>query len=92
MTISVALSVNPTSPTHGETVTCTYNVSGNSSGGGTPVSVTGEVTVGTSTFPVTASFTMPGAPAAAESFEVPTCPGLTFTATAQPNVFTAVVP
>jgi len=41
---------------------------------------------------VTASFTMPGGAAAAESFEVPTAAGLTFAATGKPNVFTATVP
>lgn len=90
--VTVTLAVSPTAPAHGATVTATYNVAGNGAGTGTPVSVTGAVTVGSASFPVTASFTMPGAPAAAESFAVPACTGLTFQATAQPNVFTAVVP
>lgn len=92
MTISVALAVSPAAPAHGATVTAAYTVSGNSSGAGAPVSLTGTATVGSSSFPVTASFTLPGAPVLAETFAVPTCPGLTFKATANPAVFTAVVP
>lgn len=92
MAIAVTLAISPAAPAHGATVTCTYTVTGNTAGAGTPVSVAGTVTVGTSKFPVTASFTMPGAPAAAEVFAVPTAAGLTFKATSAANVFTAVVP
>jgi hypothetical protein len=46
---------------------------------------------------VTATYTVAGRHSArhtlgAETFTVPTCTGLTFKATAVPNVFTAVVP
>lgn len=92
MAISVTLAVSPAAPAHGATVTATYAVSGAAAGPGTPVSVTGTATVGGQSFPVTASFTLPGAPAAAVTYAVPTCPGLTFKATAAANTFTAVVP
>lgn len=91
MSVSVTLTVSPAAPVHGAVVTATYVVSGNS-GAGTPVSITGEATVGASSFPVSVSFTMPGAAAAAVTYAVPACPGLTFTATANPAAFTAVVP
>lgn len=92
MAIAVTLAISPTAPAHGATVTATYTVTGNSSGAGTPVSVSASVTIAGKAFPVTASFTMPGAVAAAETFAVPTAAGLTFKATSAANVFTAVVP
>lgn len=92
MAVSVSLVISPTTtPAHGSTVTATYVVSGNT-GAGTPVSITGTAVVGSASFPVTASFTLPGAPAAPVTYAVPTCPGLTFTPTANPAAFTAVVP
>ncbi|HMG64281.1 MAG TPA: hypothetical protein VK599_15150 [Streptosporangiaceae bacterium] len=93
MAVTVSLTVSPAAPAHGSTVTATYAVSGNASGPGTPVTLTGEATVGGQSFPVTASFTIPSTAAAAMTFAVPTCPGLTFKASAaSPAVFTAVVP
>jgi hypothetical protein len=91
--VSVALSVSPSAPNHGDTVTATYTVSGLAPSAGTPVAVNGSVTIGGGTpIPVTGSFTLPGAPAATVTYAVPTCPGLAFKATANPAVFTAVVP
>jgi hypothetical protein len=92
MAVSVSLAVSPAAPAHGATVTATYAVSGNTSGPGTPVTITGTATVGGQSFPVTASFTIPGAAAAAVTYAVPTCPGLTFKQGPAANVFTAVVP
>lgn len=92
MAISVTLVPSSEMPNHGDTLTVTYVVQGNSSGPGTPVTLSGEITVGTTQYPITASLQLPGTPALAETFEVPTCPGLTFQATANPAVFTAVVP
>jgi hypothetical protein len=60
-------------------------------GAGTAVTVTGTAKVGTSSFPVTASFTMPGT-AETVTYAVPTAAGLAFKATSAANVFTAVVP
>lgn len=90
--VSVAMTVSPAVPAHGATVTATYVVTGNTSGPGTPVVVSGSVTVDGTAIPVTASFTLPGAPSAAVTYATPTCPGLTFQPTANPAVFTAVVP
>lgn len=92
MAISVSLDVEPQAPNHGDTVTATYTVTGNDTTPATPETVTGDANVGGTDFPVTASVTLPGTSALAETFTVPTASGLTFTATAQPNVFTAIVP
>jgi hypothetical protein len=90
--VTVTLGVSPSAPAHGATVTATYSVSGASPGAGTPVSVAGSVIVGGQSYPVTGSFTMPGAPAPTVTYAVPTAAGLTFAATGNPAVFTAVVP
>jgi hypothetical protein len=93
MAVTVALTVSPSAPASGQTITLTYVVSGNA---GTPagtVTVTGSAKVGSATYPVSGTLTLAGAPAAAEAFAVPTCPGLTFKVSpASPNVFTAVTP
>jgi hypothetical protein len=90
--VTVTLSVSPSAPAHGATVTATYAVSGVSPGAGTPVTLDGSVTVGGTAIPVTGSFTLPGAPAATVTYATPTAAGLTFAATSNPAVFTAVVP
>ena len=90
--ISVTLTVSPTSPAHGATVTAMYSVQGNSPGPGETVTVSGQVTIGGTEYQGSGSFTAPGAPALPEAFAVPTAAGLTFTATSNPAVFTAVVP
>jgi len=92
MAIGVTLTVSPSAPASGSTVTATYTVTGNTPGPGTPVTLAGDVTIGSVNYPVSATLTMGGTPALAETFSVPVCPGLTFKATAQPNVFAAVVP
>lgn len=92
MAVTVSLVISPTTaPAHGATLTATYVVSGNT-GAGTPVALTGTAVVGSSSFPVTASFTLPGAAVAPVTYAVPTCPGLAFKATSSPAAFTAVVP
>ncbi len=91
MAVSVTLAVSPVSPNHGDTVTAAYSVQGVPSSR-TPVTVQGSVTIGGNTpIPVSASFTLPGA-ADTVTCTVPACPGLTFKPTADPAVFTAVVP
>ncbi len=90
--VSVSLSVSPSAPNHGDTVTAAYTVTGNDPGGATVGTVNGDVVIGGTDYKVSATVSLPGTPALAESFQVPVCPGLTFKATAQPNVFTAVVP
>ncbi len=92
MAISVSLSVSPAAPNHGDTVTATYTVTGNSGTAAVNASVSGSATVGSTTYPVSASVTIPAVAPLSQSFAVPACPGLTFAATANPAVFTAVVP
>jgi hypothetical protein len=92
MAVTVTLSVSPSSPNHGDTVTAAYSVQGNASGPGTPVTIAATATVGGQSFPVTTSFTLPGTPAAAVTYAVPACPGLTFRQGSASNVFTALVP
>lgn len=90
--VSVTLAVTPSAPAHGDTVTAVYTVTGNDPGGTTVGSVTGDAVIGGTDYKVSAVISLPGAAALPESFQVPACPGLAFKATAQPNVFTAVVP
>ncbi len=92
MAVTVTLSVAPASPNHGDTVTATYAVSGNDPVPGPSATVSGDVTVGGTPFHVTTTITAPGTAALPVSYSVPTCPGLTFSPTANPAVFTAVVP
>jgi hypothetical protein len=87
MTVNATLTVSPASPAHGDTVTATYAVSGNAA-------QTAEVDgvahfSGLPDVQVSTTLTLPKA---AESFDVPTVAGLTFKATADPHVFTALVP
>jgi len=86
MAITVTLTVSPTNPGHGATVTATYAVSGNSA---VSVPVTGNVNIGGTDYNVAATLTEP---ALAESYSAPVAAGLTFTATGDPHVWTAVVP
>ena len=90
--VTVTLTVTPGSPAHGATLTAAYVVSGNADAPGTPVAISGSVTIGAVQFPVNTAFTMPGSPAAAVTYAVPTAAGLTFSPTSNPAVFTAVVP
>lgn len=92
MAVAASLTVSPAAPAHGQTVTATYAVSGNNPVAPTVAAVTGDANVGGQDLIVTTTLTLPGTPAAVETFAVPTCPGLTFTATADPHVFTALVP
>lgn len=92
MAVTASLTVSPSSPAHGATVTATYSVSGNNPIAPQVATVSGDANVGGQDFAVTTTLTLPGTPAAAETYAVPTCPGLTFTATADPHVFTAIVP
>jgi hypothetical protein len=95
---TATLSVSPSNPVRGGTVTATYTVSGNN---GTPavpgetVNVTGHAVIGGQSLDVNTSLTLPGTdavPPLTETFAVPTASGLSFTATSNPRVFTALVP
>lgn len=92
MAISVVLNVTPAAPAHGQTVTAQYVVTGNNAIPPASATLTGDVNVGGTDYPVSASLTMPGTPALPQTFATPVCPGLSFSPTADPATFTAVVP
>lgn len=93
MAVTATLSVSPSAPKSGDTVTATYAVSGNDPTPDKVIAVDGTVTIGADpAVPVSATVTLPGSPAKPETFTVPTCAGLTFKGTADPKVFTAIVP
>jgi len=104
MTIAATLTVSPAAPNHGDTVTATYLVTGNT---GTPLipgtpavsdTVSGTAVVGGASLLVTTTVTIPAVadipavPPLPVTYAVPTAAGLTFLATANPAVFTALVP
>lgn len=89
---TVTLTVTPTAPNHGDTLTATYAVAGND---GTPpqsASITGDVTVGSDILHAVTTVTLPAVPPLPETFDAPTCPGLSFQSTPDPHVWTALVP
>lgn len=93
MAISASLTVTPSAPDHGDTITAVYSVTGNDPVPPSQATVSGRgLVVGSQEFDVNTTITMPGTPAASVGYAIPTCPGLTFTATDDPAVFTAVVP
>lgn len=81
MAVSVTLTITPSAPQHGDTITATYTVTGNN-----PIPVSGDVKVGGVDYAVSASVTP------SVVYTTPTAPGLTFTATSTPGVYTAVAP
>lgn len=93
--VSVTLTVSPAPPAVaavGTVVTAAYTVAGAASGSAQTLAFSGSATLNGVSFPgVTGSFSLPGG-TPAETFAVPTCPGLTFSATANPAVFAATVP
>jgi hypothetical protein len=92
MAINAFLDANPSAPDHGDTLTVTYTVTGNDPTSPSTARISGHVVVGGQGFDVGTNITLPGSPAADVSYEVPECPGLTFAATGEDNVFTAAVP
>lgn len=95
MSITVSLTVTPTAPNHGDTVTAVYSVQGNNAVAPQSAAVSGVAAVGGQEYTVTTTMTLPGTAALPEQFAVPACPGLTFTqSAADPTgaTFTAVVP
>jgi hypothetical protein len=92
MAVSCSIGAVPSAPAHGDTLTVTYTVSGNDPVDPSSAQITGRVVVGGTPYDVFTSVTLPGTPAAAVTYAVPACPGLTFAATADPAAFTAVVP
>lgn len=83
MSIVVTLKVDKSAPQSGDTVTATYVVTGLSPISGT---LSGSVTVAGKVYPSTVTI------GDVVSYAVPTIAGLTFKATADPAVFTALVP
>lgn len=93
MAVSVTLSISPSGTVaSGTTVTATYTVTGNGGSAGQTITISGSATVGGVKEPATAVITLGAVAPAAVTYAVPTAPGLSFKATAQPNVFTAVAP
>ncbi len=85
-------------PAHGDTITVAYAVTGNE---GTPAvpgasaTISGSGDLGPNTVQVSTTVTMPGAdavPPLVEMFNKPTLTGLTFVPTADPHVWSALVP
>ena len=92
MAVTCDIAATPSAPAQGATLTATYSVAGNDPIAPSTATVSGRVVVGGSPYDVSTSVTLPGTPAGAVTYDVPSCPGLTFAATADPAVFTAVVP
>lgn len=93
MTISLSLTVASAAPAAGGKVTATLTVTGNNPVPGSTVATTsGEVLIAGAEYEEVTTISAIGAPAAAVTFGTPVCPGLTFTATGTPGVYTAAVP
>lgn len=93
MSITAALSLSPAAPAPGAVLTARYAVSGVTPGTSWSLAFSGTVTVnGTAYDGASGSLTLPGAPAVPVTYQVPSCPGLTFAAAKDPAVFTATVP
>lgn len=92
MAVSASLVLDNPAPGHGEVVTATYVVTGNDATPAQDTEADGNADVGGIDYPVSAPLTLPGSPALPQTFDTPACLGLVFVPTADPAVFTAVVP
>lgn len=92
MAVTVELVLDNDAPAHGDVVTATYVVTGNDSAPARDTEAAGNANIGGDNYPDTTPITLPGTPALPQVFDTPTCLGLTFVPTANPAVFTAVVP
>jgi hypothetical protein len=92
MAVSVDCNVDNATPGHGDTIKFTYVVNGNDTIDPAQDTISGVATIGGQDFVCTTTITLPGTPAASESFAQPTSDKLSFTSTSDPAVFTAVVP
>lgn len=92
MPITATLTVTPTSPGHGDTVTARYAVQGNDGTPAQAAEVTGQATVGGVDLDVSTVLTLPAVPPLPEVFGPVSGAGLDWQATADPAVWTAVVP
>jgi len=92
MTATARFVLDNATPDHGDRVTIAYVVEGND---GTPASsddVEGLAHVGGLDINVKVNLTLPAVDPEPESFEPPVYPGLTIEATADPRVWTALIP
>jgi len=94
MAVSADGNVDNATPAHGDTITFTYTVTGNETIDPAQDTISGVATIGGQDFVCTTTLTLPGTPAASESFAQPTSESgkLSFASTSNPAVFTAVVP
>ena len=92
MAVSADMSVDNANPAHGDTITVTYTVTGNDAIPPQGATIGGRVVVGGEPFDLSASVTMPGTPAAPKQYAEPVLAGVNFSATANPAVWTAVIP
>lgn len=93
MSVNCYMDANPQAPAHGDTITVSYTVTGNDPVAPQSARIEGRVVVGGVGYDVSTTVTLPGSPPADVSYEVPECPGLTFSVnSADPSVFTATVP
>lgn len=92
MAITASLTITPASPKSGDTITATYAVAGNDGEPAVEFPISGQVAVGGQPFDVSGVATKPAVPPLVEQYGKPTAPGLTFKPTADPHVWTALVP
>jgi hypothetical protein len=92
MAVSVELVLDNPNPGHGDVVTATYVVSGNDGTPAQEVVVDGSASVGGTAYNADSAVTLPASAALPQTYDTPTALGLTFVPTADPAVFTAVVP
>lgn len=92
MPVTLALTIAPSNPGHGDTVTATYTVQGNDGIPPQAAEVSGTATIGGADLDVSTVITLPAAPPLGEEFDAPTGAGLTWEATPDPKVWTAVIP
>jgi len=92
MAVTVELLIDNPNPGHGDVVTATYVVTGNDGAPAAEETVDGSANIGGTDYEADSLVTMPANPAQPQTFATPTALGLTFVPTADPAVFTAVVP
>jgi hypothetical protein len=90
--VSCDMNVDDPTPDHGDTITVTYSVDGNDPVDPQTATISGRVVVGGVPYDLSTNLTLPGTPSAPVTYGVPACTGLSFVATADPAVYTSVVP
>src|SRR5262249_44489900 len=92
MAISADLTVDNSTPAHGDTITVTYSITGNDATDPATLTISGSVLVDGQRYTATTSVVLPGTDPAEVAYETPTCDQLTFAPTSDPAAFTALVP